>query len=76
MKRAERLVEVYCSNNSFEILHLANHLENEGIERKIIGYTAAVVLGIENPTQQVCIRVFQRDVIKAKAIINQLISLK
>ena len=64
-------VELFCSRETFLIQHLANHLENAAIEYQIVGDTATSVLGIDNPTQETCIRVFKSDFVKAKAIIDQ-----
>ena len=70
---SERTVNLYCSREIFKIQHLANHLENEGIECQIIGATATVVLGLD-PTQKTCIRVFQGDFVKAKAFAEKFLA--
>lgn len=69
----ERTVNVYCGRELVKIQHLANQLENESIECHIVGELATTVLGIDNPTQKTCIRVFQGDFIKAKALIDKLL---
>mgnify|MGYP000270817290 CR=1 FL=1 len=66
----EKTLAIYCDRDTFLIQHLANHLENAGIEYLIVGDTATTVLGIDNFTQQTCIKVFQSDFVKAKHIIT------
>lgn len=66
----KKIVDLYCGHSRTAIQHLANHLENEGIEFQITGDTATGVLGIYNPTQEICIRVFENDAAKAKQIIE------
>ncbi len=66
----EHTVSIYCTREPFLIHHLANHLENSGIEFRITGDTATTVFGIENITQESCLWVFQKDVIQAKQILE------
>lgn len=74
MSKEEKTVRLYCSTNPTMVQHLANHLQNVQIEYQLTGDTATTVLGIQNPTQEVCIRVFQSDVIRAKQIITTYLS--
>lgn len=71
----ERTVLLYCDNDIIKVQHFANQLENEGIETLVVGDTATTVLGIDNITQKTCIRVFQRDFVRAKALIDKLIEM-
>lgn len=71
MSNSEKTVNLYCDIDRDEIQHIANHLENAGIDFQITGDTSTTVLGGYNPTQEVCIRVFETDFVKAKRIIEQ-----
>ncbi len=67
----EKFVKVFCSRNSIQLHHLANILELEQIESRITGDLALTVLGIDNPTQNACISVYQSDVIQARKLIAE-----
>lgn len=69
--KTERTVNLYCSRDLILLQHLANHLTNSEIDNYIFGDVATNVLGIDNPTQVACIRVFQTDYVKAKALIDK-----
>ncbi len=66
----KRTITLYCSNDMVLIQHLSNHLDSAEIPNTIVGQTATTVMGVENLTQQICIRIFNVDVIRAKAIIK------
>lgn len=66
-------VVLYCSNDPILIQHLVNHLDNAEIPNYIFGDTATSVMGIENMTQQICIRIYSVDVIRARAVIKDFI---
>lgn len=66
----DNTVRVYCSSNKSVVQHLANHLEIEGIEHQITGDTSTTILGGYNPTQEICIEVFEKDIEAAKSIIQ------
>lgn len=66
-----KTVRIYCSSNQTKVQHLANHLNNEGIQHQITGDTSTTILGNYNPTQEICLEVFEKDVTKAKTIIQQ-----
>lgn len=68
--KKERTVNLYCSRDLILLQHLSNHLKHEDIENYIFGDVATSVLGIDNPTQKACIRIFQTDFVKAKALID------
>lgn len=68
--KTERTVNLYCSRDLILLQHLSNHLTNAEIKNYIFGDVATSVLGIDNPTQVACIRIFQTDFIRAKALID------
>ncbi len=72
--KSEKVVKVYCSRDVFTIHNLANQLENAHIDCEIIGDLATTVLGIDNPTQEICILINQRDVIRAKHLIEDILN--